>query len=339
MSLERFDRLDLGFFPTPIEPMPRLGSELGITLSIKRDDYTGFGGGGNKVRKLEYLFAEAVKNNVKVVITTGGHQSNHARMVAAAARRYGMRAVLVLRGNAPHTYQGNLLLDRLLQAELEFLDPDLYFTQIEGRMQAHADAAAGRGEVAQIIPLGGANAQGALGYVRAVEEMDAQLKDRGEMPPAFIVAPTGSGGTLAGLYVGVRQHWPATRIIGISVSRDAAWFQERIARMAQDCANLIGWDQTWTSDDIHVADQYVGTSYGVPSPGGIAAIYRAAATEGVLLDPVYTGKAMAGLIGLVENGTIPAGSSVMFVHCGGAPALFPFSDALLADSPAIVHAA
>jgi len=324
-----FERVALGFFPTPLERLSNLGASLGIELDIKRDDYTGFGGGGNKVRKLEYLMADACNKQVKVVITTGGHQSNHARMVAAAARKFGMKPILVLRGNPPEVYQGNLLLDKLFGAELEFLDPDGYFTQIEGAMNAHAAAAEARGEKALIIPLGGATPLGALGYVRAIEEMDAQLKARGQQPPQVIVAPTGSGGTLAGLYVGARQYWPETQIVGISVSAKAAWFQDKISKMAQDCADLLEWPQQWAAEDIWIEDGFVGTAYGVPSPGGIEAIYRVAQAEGVLLDPVYTGKAMHGLISLVEQGKIQAGARVIFVHCGGSPALYPFAKTLL----------
>src|SRR5471030_1499398 len=186
---EQFEHVELGFFPTPLESLTRFGADLGIELAIKRDDYTGFGGGGNKVRKLEYLMADACRQGINVVITTCGHQSNHARMVAAAARKFGMKPVLVLRGNPPETYQGNLLLDKLFGAELEFLDPDGYFTQIVDAMQAHADAATARGEKALIIPLGGATPLGALGYVRAVEEMDIQLRERHQPPPDVIVAP------------------------------------------------------------------------------------------------------------------------------------------------------
>lgn len=324
-----FERVELGFFPTPLEPLTRLGESLGIQLDIKRDDYTGFGGGGNKVRKLEYLMADAVRQGINVIITTGGHQSNHARMVAAAARKFGMKPVLVLRGNPPESYQGNLLLDKLFGAELEFLDPDGYFTQIADAMQAHADAATARGEKALIIPLGGATPLGALGYVRAVEELDAQLKARGQQPPDVIVAPTGSGGTLAGLYVGARQYWPQTKIVGISVSAKAQWFQERISAMAQDCADLLQWPQSWSPEDIWIEDGFVGASYGVPSEGGIEAIYRVAQAEGVLLDPVYTGKAMHGLISLVQEGKIQPNSRVIFVHCGGSPALYPFAQKLL----------
>ncbi|QZY97605.1 1-aminocyclopropane-1-carboxylate deaminase/D-cysteine desulfhydrase [Pantoea dispersa] len=330
-SVEEFERVPLGFFPTPLEPLPRLSEMLGITLTIKRDDYSGFGGGGNKVRKLEYLMAEACKAGVTVVITTGGHQSNHARMVAAAARKFGMKPILVLRGNPPTHWQGNLLLDKLFGAEVQFLDPDAYFTLIAGAMQAHADAAIAKGEKPLIIPLGGATPLGALGYVRAVEEISAQLQPGGTPAPDFIVAPTGSGGTLAGLHVGTRQYWPDSKVIGISVSAKAEWFQPRIAAMAQDCADLLEWPQQWQPEDVWIEDSYVGEAYGIPSPGGIEAIYQLAQKEGVLLDPVYTGKAMHGLISLVEQGKIPRGVRVTFVHCGGSPALYPFADRLLAS--------
>ena len=331
MTPDDFARVDLGFFPTPIEPMDRIGQELGIRLRIKRDDYSGFGGGGNKVRKLEFLMADALAQGASVLITTGGHQSNHARMVAAAACRFGMTAALVLRGDAPAEYQGNLLLDRLFNATLEFLDPTDYFHQIDGRMEAHAQAARDAGKVPYVIPLGGANPLGALGYVRAVEEMQAQLDRSGDPPPDIVVAPVGSGGTLAGLHVGIRRIWPTTRVVGISVSRDSAWFQQRVAAMATECAALLGWDMAFRPEDIWVEDRYVGPGYGQPSPGGVAAIRRVAGQEGVLLDPVYTGKAMDGLFSLVATGAVPPGADIMFLHCGGSPALYPFARALTAD--------
>ena len=299
-----------------------------MRLRIKRDDYSGFGGGGNKVRKLEFLMADALALGAGVLITTGGHQSNHARMVAAAACRFGMAAVLVLRGDAPAEYQGNLLRDRLFNSTLECVDPDDYFHLIDGRMEAHAQAARDAGKVPYVIPLGGANPLGALGYVRAVEEMQAQLAQSGGARPDVIVAPVGSGGTLAGLQVGVRRYWPGTRVVGISVSRDSAWFQQRVAGMAGECAALLGWDMQFAPDDIWVEDQHVGPGYGKPSAGGVAAIRRVAGQEGVLLDPVYTGKAMDGLFSLVGAGAIPADADVLFLHCGGSPALYPFARAL-----------
>ncbi|WP_102225396.1 1-aminocyclopropane-1-carboxylate deaminase/D-cysteine desulfhydrase [Acidimangrovimonas sediminis] len=328
MKLDDIPRVSLGFAPTPVEALPKLGGELGVSLSIKRDDFTGFGGGGNKVRKLEFLMADAVAQGVKVLITTGGHQSNHARMVAAAARKFGMHPVLVLRGNPPTQYQGNLLLDRLFGAELEFLDPDAYFDLIGPRMQAHADAAEARGEKAYIIPVGGATPLGALGYVAAARELAQQYDEAGRKAPDYIVLPVGSGGTLAGLTIGVSHYWPDTKIIGVAVSGSAVPFPERIAPMSNAAAKLIAVDREWAPEEIRVETGHVGPAYGVPSEAGNAAIHRAARAEGLLLDPVYTGKAMGGLIDLVETGEIEKGSDVLFLHCGGSPALFPFADVL-----------
>lgn len=328
MKFEDIPRLSLGFMPTPVESLARLSREIGIDLSMKRDDFTGFGGGGNKVRKLEYLMAEALAEGVNVLITTGGHQSNHARMTAAAARKFGMRPILVLRGNAPAAYQGNLLLDHLFGAEIDFLDPDAYFTQINPRMQHHADQAVARGEKPYIIPLGGASALGAMGYVGAVRELAEQYRQSGTPAPSFIVAPVGSGGTLAGLHIGCAMFWPQTRVIGIAVTGSAVPFSERIAVMANAGAELIGFDRRWSADEIQIENDYVGPGYGVPSDAGNDAIARMARTEGVLLDPVYTGKAIAGLIDCARRGTIPAGSSVLFIHCGGSPALYPFAEML-----------
>lgn len=330
MLTDRIPRVPLAFTPTPVERMERLGATYGVQLLVKRDDYTGFGAGGNKVRKLEYLMAEALDRGAEVLITTGGHQSNHARVVAAAACRFAMHAVLVLRGDAPEAYQGNLLLDHLFGAEFEFLDPEDYFHLIEERLESHSEAARAAGKVPYIIPLGGATPKGALGYVRALEETWEQFKAMKEAPPDVIVAPVGSGGTLAGLYVGCRALWPETRVVGISVSRDGAWFQDRIAPMAAGCAELIDLHQAWKPSEIWIEDRFVGPGYGKPSDGGVAAIRDAARAEGLLLDPVYTGKAMHGLQTMVAEGRIKAGSRVLFMHCGGSPALYPFSRELSA---------
>lgn len=334
MKLDAIPRLPLAFLPTPIEQLARLGSELAIELSMKRDDFTGFGGGGNKVRKLEYLMADALAQGAKVLITTGGHQSNHARMTAAAARKFGMKPVLVLRGNRPASYQGNLLLDHLLGAEIDFLDPEAYFVEIDPRMRLHAEQAEARGERPYIIPLGGANALGAMGYVGAVREMAAQQATAGLAPPDLIVAPVGSGGTLAGLLIGCAMFWPGTQAMGIAVSGSAVPFSQRIAAMANAGAELLGYDRRWSPEEVRVETGYVGPGYAIPSEEGNAAISKVARAEGVLLDPVYTGKAFAGLIDCVRRGGIAPASRVLFVHCGGSPALFPFADLLARDRAA-----
>jgi D-cysteine desulfhydrase len=330
-SPDSFPRVSLGFVPTPVEALSRVGSRLGIELWIKRDDYTGFGGGGNKVRKLEFLMAEALAAGAQVLITTGGHQSNHARMVSAAASRFGMHAVLVLRGNPPAEWQGNLLLDRLFGAEFEFLPPDEYFGLIDGRMAAQAERARAAGLRPYVIPLGGASPLGALGYVLAVQELVEQFRGLGIAAPDVIVTPAGSGGTQAGLEVGVRRWWPDTRVVGISVSRDRAYFQGRIAEIASACLALLEWPGTVAPGDVWVEDGYVGPGYGIPSAGSVAAIREVAGTEGVLLDPVYTGKAMDGLEDLVREGSVRPGQRVLFLHCGGGPSLYPFARTLVGE--------
>ena len=330
MKLDDLPRISLGFLPTPVEELPTLGAELGISLSVKRDDFTGFGGGGNKVRKLEFLMADAVAQGVKVVITTGGHQSNHARMTAAAARKFGMKPILVLRGNKPASWQGNLLLDHILGAEVDFLDPDAYFELINPRMQQYAQEAEARGEKAYIIPLGGASALGAMGYVNAIRELSEQYAATGRKAPDYICAPVGSGGTLAGMVVGCSIWMPDTKVIGVAVTGSATPFEERISVMANDAAELLGLEQRFAPEDIRIENDYIGAGYSIPSEPGNAAILRAGRSEGVLLDPVYTGKAMAGIVGLAEHGKIEKGSDVLFVHCGGTPALFPFNDQLTA---------
>ncbi|RYD54402.1 MAG: D-cysteine desulfhydrase family protein [Sphingomonadales bacterium] len=334
MNLEDIPRLSLGYLPTPIEKMARLSVEMGINLSVKRDDFTGFGGGGNMVRKLEFLMADAVAQGAKVLITTGGHQSNHARMTAAAARKFGMKPVLVLRGNRPDVYQGNLLLDHLLGAEIDFLDPEAYFTEINPRMQRYADEATARGEKAYIIPLGGASALGAMGYVNAVKELSEQYKTAGQPAPKYVIAPVGTGGTLAGLLVGCSIYWPDTTVFGIAVTGSAIPFSERIAVMATAAAELLGLDRTWTAADVRIETDYIGPGYSIPSEDGNAAIKIAAQTEGMLLDPVYTGKAFAGILDCAKRGTIEPGSDVLFVHCGGSPALFPHAELLTQDKDA-----
>lgn len=326
--LEDFPRVKLAFLPTPLEELHRLGDSLGIQLWIKRDDYTGFGGGGNKARKMEFLMAEALDAKAKVLITTGGHQSNHARMVAAVARRFGMESVLVLKGPTPDRWQGNLLLDRLLGAKFEFIPHEEYFQKIDERMKAHAEEARNRGLVPYVVPLGGATPLGSLGYVHAVLEMSRQFEEIDLEPPEYIVTAIGSGGTQSGLEVGVRRFWPDTRVIGVSVSREKAFFEDRISRFATEAAELLEWPYTVRPEDLWIEDGYVGPGYGVPSEGSVAAIRLLADMESVFLDPVYTGKAMDGLLHLVRKGAVKQGKRVLFLHTGGQPSLFAFADAL-----------
>ena len=329
MTLDHLPRLPLGAAPTPVEPLARLGAELGIDLSAKRDDFTGFGGGGNKVRKLEFLMADARAKGASVVITAGGLQSNHARITAAAARRCGMTPVLVLRGEKPPAAQGNLLLDHLFGAEIDYLDAARFPVEHEARMQALAAAAEARGETAYVIPVGGSNALGAAGYVACALELAEQYRAAGRPAPDVLLVTVGSGGTLAGLTVGCAAVWPQTRVVGVTVSISPVPFADRVARIANAVAELVGVARRWQPAEIALEQGYVGPGYAIMSEAGNAAIRRAARAEGMLLDPVYTGKGFAGLIGSVETGVIRRGSSVLFLHTGGTPALFHYGEALL----------
>ena len=323
-DLHSFPRLELAHLPTPLEPAPRLGAALGLPqLWVKRDDCTGLALGGNKARKLEYLLADARACDADVVFTTGGIQSNHARMTAAAACRLGMQSVLFLCDAEPAPAQGNLLLDRLFGAEVRFI-PGLTLLEMEQRMEAAAAELRERGRRPYIIPVGGSTPLGCLGYVRAVEELARQAEEQRLRVDAMVVA-AGSTGTLAGVMLGARLFLPEARILGVSVSPRAEPGKRRCAGIIAGAAELLGIDWRPAPSEIPIWDDWLGEDYGVPTPAGQAAIYLAARSEGYLLDPVYTGKAMAGMQGLAERGELRPEETVVFWHTGGAPALFAFN--------------
>jgi D-cysteine desulfhydrase len=329
-----FPRVALATLPTPLERLERLGGALGLQLWMKRDDYTGLGGGGNKVRKLEFIMPEAIRQRADIVITTGGHQSNHARIVAAAARRFGMDSLLVLRGAAPDTWQGNLLLDRLLGAELDFLPYDEYLAVVDAHIEARTVQLRTAGRRPYLVPLGGATPEGALGYVLAVEELAEQWASLDVPAPDYVVSAAGSTGTLAGLMVGLRRIWPGTRLIGVSVAWPAAQVRERTLALAEETRALLEWPHAPVADALIVTDEHIGPRYAVPTDSGIAAIREVARLEGIVLDPVYTGKAMDGLMALARSGRLDHSSRVVFFHTGGLPSVFAFAGTLVqTDEP------
>jgi D-cysteine desulfhydrase family pyridoxal phosphate-dependent enzyme len=321
--LHDIPRVPLAHLPTPLEPAPRLGAGIGLPrLWLKRDDCTGLALGGNKARKLEYLFAEARAQGADTVFTTGGLQSNHARMTAAAACKLEMRSVLYLCDPEPVEHQGNLLLDAIFGADVCYL-PGLDLHEMHSRMAADAARMGEQGRKAYIIPVGGSTPLGCLGYVRAVEEVARQAAEQGFDVDAMTVA-TGSTGTLAGILLGVRLFMPGCRVYGISVAPSAPAGQRRCARIIAEAAAMLGVDWQPEPDAVPVYDDWLGAGYGVPTDDGMAAIDLAARTEGVLLDPVYTAKALAGTRGLAQRGELRAEETVLFWHTGGAPALFAF---------------
>ena len=322
-------RLTLARLPTPLERSPKLGDLLGIPLWWKRDDLTGAELSGNKIRKLEFLLADAEAMGADTVITCGGVQSNHCRATALAAARRGLGSVLLLRvpdPNAPPPLEANSLLGALAGAEIRYVSPEQYGARDELFRQLTVELAA-RGRRPYLIPEGGSNALGAWGYVQCVAELRAQLGDR----PVTIVYAAGSGGTGAGIEIGIRRAgWTTAHAIGFAVCDDRAFFQRQIAAIAAQ-AN-IRWDlgQHITPDQIAIIDGYVGPGYGRTTPDMLAAIRDAAHADGIVLDPVYTGKAFYGLTReLAAHPETFGAGDVVFIHTGGIFGLFPFAAQLL----------
>lgn len=317
--LSMFPKVKLSHLPTPLEEAPAFAKAIGLkTLYIKRDDATGLALGGNKVRKLEYLLGKAVKEGKDTIITTGGPQSNHARMTAAAARKLGLEPILVLKKRGVWQDKGNMLLDRILGAEIHLIDTDNYsdvYSYIDGLMEDLKT----KGRNPSMIPVGGSTPLGSLGYVECAREIFLQSKDIGFIPDN-IVCSSGSGGTQGGLLLGTKHLGYDTKVIGVMVSPEKD-FDKVIFEIVKGAADLLGIANPVDFNDI-VLEDYVGPGYGIPSKEGKRAINLLGQTEGILVDPVYTGKALGGLIDLVENGKITSDSKIIFVHTGGAPALF-----------------
>lgn len=308
-------RLSLAHLPTPVDALPRLSEILaGPELFIKRDDLTGLAFGGNKTRKLEYLLADAKAQNAELILTTGAAQSNHCRQTAAAAARSGLKCKLVLVGPAPKKRSGNLFLDELLGAEVIWTDKASRDQTLEGVFQ---DALAA-GAKPYLIPYGGSNSLGAYAYYQAYQELRGQIADK---LPDWIVFASSSGGTQAGLFTGCRQSG-SSRVLGISVDEPAAKLQGIVHGIAGSLAELLKLDLDFSQDDILVNDNYTGQGYGIMNDLDRQAIRLFAETEGILLDPVYTGRAAAGMLDLIRKGIFKAGQKVLFWHTGGTPGLF-----------------
>ena len=319
-SLDSIPRIILSALPTPLQDAPRLAEHCGLTrLLIKRDDQTGLAMGGNKARKLEYDFAGIVSGKYDVVLTIGGTQSNHARMTAAAARQLGLDVKLVLGGPEVQEYQGNLLLENILGAEIRYLRDNDDNDALAGEMDGWAAELARAGRRPFTLPIGGSTGVGALGYVRAMHELAGQCGTG----PVQIVLAVGSCGTLAGTILGARMFLPEARVIGISVSRTSAKIAERTAEIMRECAGILDAEDVPGREAVEAYDRY-HEEYGVFTPSAREAIISAARLEGVLLDPVYTGKAMAGLMDLARTGVLDRAIPTVFIHTGGLPILFAY---------------
>lgn len=319
-TLEQIPTIKLANIPTPLEEAPRLANKLGIKkLLIKRDDLTGLAGGGNKARKLEYDFAKIVSEKYDVVITAGGVQSNHARMTAAAARKLGIDIKLVLGGADFKTAKGNLLLDVILGTEIRYLVNDDSNNSLTIAMEKWAEELKSKKRKPYILPIGGSSGLGALGYVNAMYEIARQFGNN----KVQIILGVGSCGTFAGAILGSKMFLPNSRIIGISVSRTASAIEKSTKKIIAQSAQLINYNINTNQLIMECYDDYF-TEYGVITKEGIQAIYACADCEGILLDPIYTGKVMAGLTGLVKKNIIDKNVPVIFIHTGGVPILFAY---------------
>ncbi|MFM9859051.1 D-cysteine desulfhydrase family protein [Pseudoxanthobacter sp. M-2] len=318
--LAAIPRTPLVTLPTPLDAAARLGDALGLDLFIKRDDLTGLGLGGNKLRKLEFILAEALAAGADTLMTTGGAQSNHARLTAAVAARAGLSCELFLKGEPTDARTGNLLLDTLFGADIRFCGV-VGYDEIDAQMAARAQELAKAGRKAVAIPLGGATGIGTLGYVVAFRELRDQVAAvRGDRQMTVVVAG-GTGSTAAGLILGAALWAPTTRFLVVSASWKSDILTAEIRRCAADSAALLGLKEP-SLDAVQVTDAFVGPGYAQPSEAGIAAVLTTARTEGVLLDTTYTGKAMSGLVAINASGIIEAGTPAVFLHTGGAPEIF-----------------
>ena len=325
MLTDHLPRIRLAELPTPLQELPRLTKALGgPRLYIKRDDQTGLAGGGNKARKLEFSVAEALRQDADTLITVGGVQSNHCRQTAAAAARCGLRCIVVLRGHAPEAWNGNLLLDYLLGAQVVF-SGDRTREAVAEEVAKGQHAA---GHRPHLIPVGASNEIGAVGFVAAIEELGRQLKEQ-RLNVDRVVVASSSFGTQAGLCVGAKAIKFTPQITAIAIDSSRTDLQKGVAELSAATVRRLGLQLTVTPDEVVAYDGYLGAGYAIMGEPEKEAISLMARTEGILLDPVYTGRAMAGLIDLIRNGKFGKDETIVFWHTGGSAALFAYAEQLL----------
>jgi D-cysteine desulfhydrase family pyridoxal phosphate-dependent enzyme len=328
-------RVRLASLPTPLHDAVRLRDALGgpercPRILIKRDDLTGLAMGGNKVRKLEFLIADALRRGATDVITAGAVQSNHCRATVAACVLHDLQTTVVLDTEDPdQSPQGNLLLDRLMGAHVDFVPPG---TDKTVRMQQIADEIRGCGRNPYVIPVGGSNAIGTVGYLTMTQELAVQTREI-EVLPQWIYFASGSRGTQAGIVLGARVFGLDAQSRGVRISGQTVESDERALRIANEAAAIIGSEVRITPDDIVSIDGYLGPGYAVPTESGDSAIGLLAKAEAIFLDPVYTGKAMGALIDHIRRGVVGSDETVIFVHTGGTPSIFAHAERLAGVHP------
>jgi L-cysteate sulfo-lyase len=331
MSIVQLPRVALGHWPTPLHELPGLSAALGgPRIFVKRDDLTGLALGGNKCRKLEYVLADAQQRGIDTLITSGSSQSNFALQMAAAARKLGMDPYLVLVKGVHVETQGNLLLHNILNSKiniLEVTDPSEMFTTMPKKMNDLADELRSKGRNPLVIPAGAEIPLGTSGWVSAAEEISQQLKDK-KIDAHYVVLANGGGGTQAGLVLGFKGLKVPLNVVGISVMYKRTEAIDVVLTHVNETAKLLGLDVAISAGEVTVYDGYVGQGYGIPTRECIEAIRVVAQTEAIYLDPVYTGKAMSGLIDLIKKGQFTKKDTVLFIHTGGVAADFAYSEEL-----------
>lgn len=308
--------------PTPIEFLPRMSEKLGIELYIKRDDLTNLGMGGNKLRKLEYLLYDAQQKGATMLLTLGGAQTNHGRLTAAVAAKYGMRCAILCIDDYPGEVSANILLDRLMGAEVvlkksDGRDEGLQFRELTAQMRAKYEA---QGEVVYEIPIGGSNVIGCLGYFECAQELGRQVRGT-PLADSRLICGVGSLGTYIGLYAGLRHEASSLRLTGVAISPFADAKEARLREYYDEMQSAFGFDTPFCRDDFDIETGYTREGYNKPNAAVRQAIYDMASTEAIILDPCYTGKMFAGVCDMVREGKLQKGERVILLHSGGQPGI------------------
>ena len=332
MQLSKYPRVKLIHSPTPLEYLENLTNHLGCPqIYIKRDDCTGLAFGGNKSRKLEFLIGDAVENNADVVITAGAVQSNHCRQTAAAATKFGMECIIVAKPSWSKEYNGNLFLDELLGARLVLIEDDEEALDQGGKLSMEDTIEnlmvdlKKEGKNPYYIPVGGSNSIGSLGYISMTMEMISQANEMG-IEIGSMVAASGSGGTQTGMILGSDVEKSGIQAVGMGISSDASVVIPKLTELCNQTSDYYGLGLNYEEKDIIFNDNYIGEGYGIPSEEMIEAVKLLARKEGIILDPVYSGKAFAGMVDLIKKGYFDKSKAVVFIHTGGTPALFVYSE-------------
>ncbi len=311
-------KLELGLFPTPLAKLERLSTMFNCNIFIKRDDLCGVGVGGNKVRKLEYILADAINKGCDTIITMGGAQSNHALLTAMCSRKLGLEPILFLKKRGVTSNDGNLLLSNIIDAKINFIDTD-HSSEVQKEALKLAEDLEKQGRKPYFIPIGGSIPLGTVGYISGALELFSQAEEE-EKDIDHIICASGSGGTQGGLVAGTKLISKNTKVTGIMVSPEEN-FENTIMDLGNEAIKLINAEERIKLEDVILKD-YIGAGYAIPSKEGIEAIKLLAKKEGIILDPVYTGKAFAGMLDLIRKGYIKENENVVFIHTGGIPGLF-----------------